>query len=130
MSHRRSGSGQSVGDVGSGLHRRLTRRVDSRLPLCPADGPLAPHDIAGQPHRHAAGPDRQRVEERESVDHTSPEFWMNLQVRYDLATSRPKKLVKSVRRAAKQARSGAKRRGLPGLRQTEWAEELLGENLA
>jgi antitoxin HigA-1 len=28
---------------------------------------------------------------------TSPQFWMNLQVHYDLATSRPKKLVKSIR---------------------------------
>jgi antitoxin HigA-1 len=30
----------------------------------------------------------------------SPQFWMNLQVRYDLATSRPKKLARSVRPVA------------------------------
>lgn len=30
---------------------------------------------------------------------TSPQFWMNLQMNYDLAASRPKKLVKSVRPA-------------------------------
>ncbi|HJX52971.1 MAG TPA: HigA family addiction module antitoxin [Polyangia bacterium] len=28
---------------------------------------------------------------------TSPKFWLNLQMNYDLATSRPKKLVKRVR---------------------------------
>jgi addiction module HigA family antidote len=30
----------------------------------------------------------------------SPQFWMNLQMYYDLAVSRPKKLVKSIRPAA------------------------------
>jgi addiction module HigA family antidote len=31
----------------------------------------------------------------------SPQFWMNLQVHYDLATSRPKKPVHSIRRKSK-----------------------------
>ena len=37
---------------------------------------------------------------------TSPQFWMNLQVHYDLAMSRPKKLVKSIRPV--MARVGAR----------------------
>ena len=31
---------------------------------------------------------------------TTPEFWMNLQVRHDLARSRPKKRVKRLRKTA------------------------------
>jgi addiction module HigA family antidote len=43
----------------------------------------------------------------------SPQFWMNLQVNYDLATSRPQKLIGSIRPVAAKSKSQSHTRPAP-----------------